>query len=83
MLGRNKKPKRAIQVSYVKTDKESEPGNDKVLHPETVKLIADRSKEVVKFVAITVVGAYAAFKTVDTLSQIAIKKTKSADNNEK
>lgn len=80
MLGKNKKPKRAVQVSFVKTDQDSTPDEDKFLRPETVKLIAERSKDVAKYLALTAVGAYAAFKTIDTLSQIAIKKTKSADN---
>lgn len=78
MLGWNPK-KRAVQVSLVKTDKTT-PDEDKYLRPETVSLIAERSKEVAKYVALTVVGAYAAIKTIDTLSQIALKKTKSADN---
>ena len=77
-----KKNKRAVQVTFVKTDKNenSTPGEDKVIHPDTVKLIAERSMEVVKYVAITMVGVYATVKTIDTLSQIAVKKTKSADN---
>jgi hypothetical protein len=80
MLGRNKK--RAVQVSFVKTDKakDATPDEDKFLRPETVKLIAERSKDVAKYLALTAVGTYAAFKTIDTLSQIAVKKTKSADN---
>lgn len=83
MLGRKPK-KRAVQVSFVKTDdKHTTSDEDKVIRPETVKLIAERSKDVAKYVALTAVGAYAAFKTIDTLSQIALKKTKSADNNEK
>lgn len=82
MLGRNKK--RAVQVSFVKTDdKKATPDEDKYLRPETVKLITERSKEVAKYFALTAVGVYAAVKTIDTLSQIAVKKTKSADNNEK
>jgi hypothetical protein len=79
MLGK-KKPKRAVQVSFVKTDENSAPAEDKLLRPETVALITEKTKEVTKVLAITVVGVYAAFKTIDTLSQIAIKKTKSADN---
>jgi hypothetical protein len=82
MLGRDKK--RAVQVSLVRTDdKKSTTNEDKYLRPETVKLIAERSKEVIKYAALTAVGAYAAIKTIDTLSQIAVKKTKSADNEEK
>lgn len=77
-----KKNKRAVQVTFVKTDKDADstPGETKILHPETVKLITERSKEVVKYVALTAVGVYATVKTIDTLSQIAVKKTKSADN---
>ena len=71
--------KRTVQVSFPKKAEDSTSGEDKFLHPETVKLISERGKDVVKFVAITVVGAYAAIKTIDTLSQIAIKKTKSVD----
>lgn len=79
-----KKNKRAVQVSFVRTDdKNTSPEEDQILRPETVKLIAERTKEVAKYVALTAVGAYAAIKTIDTLSQIAVKKTKSADNNEK
>jgi hypothetical protein len=74
--------KLAAQVTLVKTPKakDSTPGEDKILHPETAKLITERSKEVVKYVALTVVGVYIAIKAADTLSQIAVKKTKSADN---
>jgi hypothetical protein len=75
---------KSVLVTYdpklVKQPKESAPEKAKVLQPSTVELITERSKEVLKFVAITAVGAYAAVKTIDTLSQIAVKKTKSADN---
>jgi hypothetical protein len=73
---------REFRIRAVKTKKTNEdatPGEDKIIHPETVKLIAERSKEVVKYVALTAVGVYATIKTIDTLSQIALKKTKSAD----
>jgi hypothetical protein len=77
-----KKTKRSVQVSFVKTPQtdDTTPGENKFFHPDNVKLIAERSKEVVKVVALTAVGVYAAVKTIDTLSQIAVKKTKSADN---
>lgn len=79
MLGKNKK--RAIRITLDKTDdqKNTTPGEDKFLRPETVQLIAERTKEVAKYVALTAVGVYATVKTIDTLSQIALKKTKSAD----
>lgn len=78
------KKQRAIRISLDKTDINGKiaPGEDKVLRPETVQLVAEKSKEVAKYVALTAVAAYAAVKTIDTLSQIAVKKTKSADNNE-
>lgn len=73
---------REARIRFVKSENNgnSSHGKDKVLHPETVKLITERSKEVVKYVALSAVGVYAAFKTIDTLSQIAVKKTKSADH---
>jgi hypothetical protein len=73
--------KRGIRITLDKTKKteNSTPGENEIIHPQTVKLIAERSKEVVKYVALTAIGAYAAFKAIDTVSQIAIKKTKSAD----
>lgn len=77
--------KHAITVSMSKkpsNGKDASPDDGKIIHPDTVKLIAERSKEVVKFIAITAVGAYAAIKAIDTLSEIAVKKTKSADNEE-
>lgn len=80
MLGRNKK-QRAVQLTYVpNASSKSTPDEDKELKPETVNLIAEKTKEVAKFVAITAVAAYAAVRTIDTLSQIAVKKTKSGDN---
>lgn len=73
---------REARIRFVKSDKteDSTHGEDKILHPDTVKLIAEQGKKVVRYVAITVVGAYAVVKTIDTLSQIAVKKTKSAEN---
>jgi hypothetical protein len=74
---------REVRIKLAKQDKKNQqnatPGEDKKVHAETVTLIAERTKEVVKHVAIAAVGVYAAFKTIDTLSQIAVKKTKSAD----
>uniref|UniRef100_A0AAU7GXI6 Uncharacterized protein n=1 Tax=Streptomyces phage Scarif TaxID=3158858 RepID=A0AAU7GXI6_9CAUD len=75
------KPQRAIRISLDKdaNNGKTNPGEDKILRPETVSLIAERTKEVAKYVALTAVTAYAAVKTIDTLSKIALKKTKSAD----
>lgn len=75
--------KKAIQFSVVdkpKTAEDTPSIQDKILDPKNAKLIAEHGKDVIKCLALTVVGAYAVFKTIDTLSQIAVKKTKSADN---
>jgi hypothetical protein len=80
---KSSKTKRSVQVSIVKTPQDdSAPEEGKYLHPDTVKLITERGKEVVKVLAIAVVGIYAAVKIIDTASEVVIKKTKSADNEE-
>jgi cobalamin biosynthesis protein CbiG len=82
VFGKPKAP-RSLRISVVKDDKaKTAPAEDKELRPETVQLVAEKSKEVAKYVALTAVAAYAAVKTIDTLSKIAVKKTKSADNNQ-
>jgi 3D (Asp-Asp-Asp) domain-containing protein len=80
LFGRNKD--RAIQVKMVKTPKDGDSSTNShiTVDPETVKLIAERSKEVLKVGAAVVIGIYAAIKAIDTASQIAVKKTRSADN---
>lgn len=84
MFGKKLKSDFAVQTTskLIKTPKDSTPSEDKFLRPENVELIKKHSKEVAKFVAITAVGAYAAIKTIDTVSKIILKKTKSADNEE-
>jgi len=82
MLG-NPKKKRSLRISVDRDDnKGSDTREEPFIRPETVKLVAEKTKEVAKFVAITAIGAYAAIKTIETLSEIALKKTKSADNKE-
>lgn len=78
------KKKRSLRISLDKDDNngKTNPGEDQILRPETVQIISEKSKEVAKYVALTAVSAYAAVKFIDTLSKIAVKKTKSADNNE-
>jgi len=74
----NREP--VVRLEKVKKNAESSPsGKDKILHPDTVKLVTERSKDVVKFTALTVIGAYAAIKAIDTASQVIVKKTRSAD----
>lgn len=68
-----------IQIAKVKKDANPANGEGKVIHPDTVKLITERGKDVVKYTAFAVIGVYAAIKTIDTASQVIVKKTKSAD----
>jgi hypothetical protein len=75
--------KRSVQVTLVKTPKTGEPDEDKKIHPDTVNLVTEKTKDVVKFLALTAIVAYGAVKAIDTMSEVVIKKTKSADNNEK
>lgn len=74
--------KREARIRFVKTDKNegSTTEETKILHPDTVKLITEQAKEVVKFAALTVIGVYATVKAIDTASQVIVKKTKSGDN---
>lgn len=77
--------KKAVQLTIVdkpknaKTD-DTAPAESHILHPDTVKAIAENGKTFVKHVALAAIGVYAAVKAIDTVSQIAVKKTKSADN---
>jgi hypothetical protein len=72
--------KREARIRFVKPKNEDPTtGEGKLLHPDTVKLIAERGRDVVKYTALTVVGVYAAIKAIDTASQVIVKKTKSAD----
>lgn len=73
----------AVQTKIVKTPKNNEDRKitvDEILHPESVKLLEETGKRLVKYAAVTVVAVAVALKTVDTLGEIAVKKTKSADN---
>lgn len=72
----------AFQVKMVK---DADASNDsptitEALNEETVQLIESAGQRLMKNLGITVVAVVAAIKIIDTLSQIAIKKTKSADN---
>jgi hypothetical protein len=76
--------KKAVQLTFVDKPKnkkadDSAPEETHILHPETVKAIADHGKTLVKHVTLAAIGVYAAVKAIDTVSQIAVKKTKSAD----
>lgn len=53
---------------------------DEPLNPDTVKLIEETGNRFVKRLALTVVAVVVAIKVADTLGEIAVKKTKSADS---
>lgn len=76
--------KRAIQVSVVKTNpkktEDSEPTMASAIGESSARLVNELAKDFVKYAAGAIVGVIVIAKAADTLSQIAVKKTKSADN---
>lgn len=50
-----------------------------ILDQEAIHNLEEAGKRLVKFTAIAVVGSIAALKVLDTLCEITVKKTKSAD----
>lgn len=76
--------KRVIQVSVVKTSpkktEDSDPTMTSAIGESSARLVNELAKDFVKYASGAVVGAVVVYKFVDTLSQIAVKKTKSADN---
>lgn len=74
---------REFRIRVAKTDEgvneETTPTLEQVLNPDSVQLIEETGNRFVKNLAITVVAVVAAVKIIDTLSEIAVKKTKSAD----
>lgn len=74
--------RRAIQVSYVKTpkiDTTATPEEAAQIGATTAELVTETAKDVLRKAAIAVGAVIIAYKVADTLSQIAVKKTKSAD----
>jgi hypothetical protein len=53
---------------------------DEILNPDAVKLINEHMTKFARNLAITVGVVIVGIKVADTLSEIAVKKTKSADN---
>lgn len=75
--------KRAIQVRVVKTNPNTENPTDPMasaIGESSARLVNELAKDFVKYAAGAVVGGIVVYKFVDTLSRIALKKTKSADN---
>lgn len=73
--------RRAIQTTtkLVKTPKDQDDAVDiqtELIKPETVIQIEESGKRLVKYTAMTIFAAVAALKVVDTLGEIAVKKTK-------
>lgn len=68
-----------IQVAKKNDDNVDAPTLKEVLTPDSAKLIEETGRKMMKNLAITVVAVVAAIKLADTLSEIAVKKTKSAD----
>lgn len=78
--------RRAIQTTtkFVKTPKDQDDAVDiqtELIKPETVIQIEESGKRLVKYTAMTIFAVVAALKVIDTLGEIAVKKTK--DPNEK
>jgi hypothetical protein len=72
---------REFRIRAVKTNKNEDPAPtvDEILHPDSVKLIEETGRRFVKYLAATVVAVVVVIKVADTLGDIAVKKTKSAD----
>jgi hypothetical protein len=73
----------AIQTRLVRTPKKTEnsdPTMADAIGESSARLVNELAKDFVKYAAGAIVGAVVIIKVADTLSQIAVKKTKSADN---
>lgn len=73
----------AIQTQIVKAPKkteDSDPTMASAIGESSARLVNELAKDFVKYAAGAIVGAVILYKAADTLSQIAVKKTKSADN---
>lgn len=73
----------AIQTRLVKNPKknqDSDPTMADAIGESSARLVNELAKDFVKYAAGAVAGAVVLYKVADTLSQIAVKKTKSADN---
>lgn len=73
---------REIRVKLSKTPKDEnhKPTIEEHIGEAAGELVNEIAKDILKRAAIAVSVVIVAYKAVDTISQIAIKKTKSADN---
>jgi hypothetical protein len=72
-----------IQTSLVRNPKKtdnSDPTMADSIGESSARLVNELAKDFVKYAAGAVLGAVVLYKAADTVSQIVIKKTKSADN---
>jgi len=73
----------AFQTRLVRTSKKTE-GSDPTMTTavgeSSARLVTELAKDFTKYAAGAIVGAIVIYKAADTLSQIVVKKTKSADN---
>ncbi len=81
MLGRPKK-ERSVKLTFLKPEKiaDGETITEEVFNSDNIKIAEEAFKRAVQFTATVVAVTVISIKVVDTLSQIAIKKTKSADS---
>lgn len=72
---------REVRIKLSKTNKnENDPSTaEELLTPETIALIENAGKRIVKHLAITVVAVIGVVTAMETIKEIAVKKTKSAD----
>jgi hypothetical protein len=73
----------AIQTRLVKTPKKTEtsdPTMADTIGESSARLVTELAKDFVKYATGAVVAGVVLYKAADTVSQIVIKKTKSADN---
>jgi hypothetical protein len=75
---------REVRIKLSKTndpDDHEYTSMDDVITPDNAKLLEETGKKLAMYSALAVTSVIVVFKVADTLSQIAVKKTKSADNN--
>lgn len=73
---------RELRIKVANTKKENDNPNaktDEFINPEVLKNIEETTKRIVKTIGVTVGVAVLAFKAVDILGEIAVKKTRSGD----
>lgn len=69
-----------IKMSKAPRNEDDNPITEEIINPESAKLIEETGRKLIKHFAVTVVTVVVVIKAIDTLSEIAVKKTKSADN---